>query len=93
MFKINYKITSYIKKIDILIWRYEERKETKKKNIRGVVITHGHYDHIGGIPHLMTGLGNPPIYGLPITNAIIKKRQEDYKGMKPLNLKTLKIDL
>jgi ribonuclease J len=58
----------------------------KEKNIRGVIITHGHYDHIGGIPHLIPGLGYPPIYGLPITNAIIKKRQEDYKDVKPLNI-------
>ena len=34
----------------------------KEKNIRGVIITHGHYDHIGGIPHLMPRLGNPPIF-------------------------------
>jgi ribonuclease J len=58
----------------------------KEKNIRGVIITHGHYDHIGGIPHLIPTLGYPPIYGLPITNAIIKKRQEDYKDVKPLNI-------
>ncbi len=58
----------------------------KEKNIRGVIITHGHYDHIGGIPHLIPNLGNPPIYGLPMTNGIIKKRQEDFKGVPPLKL-------
>ena len=58
----------------------------KEKNIRGVIITHGHYDHIGGIPHLIPALGYPPIYGLPLTNAIIKKRQEDYKGLRPLSI-------
>ncbi|MFC1613504.1 MBL fold metallo-hydrolase, partial [Patescibacteria group bacterium] len=34
----------------------------KEKNIKGVIITHGHYDHIGGIPHLMGEIGNPTIY-------------------------------
>lgn len=34
----------------------------KEKNIRGVIITHGHYDHIGAIPHLIPKLGNPVIY-------------------------------
>ncbi|MBI5728734.1 MAG: ribonuclease J [Candidatus Magasanikbacteria bacterium] len=58
----------------------------KEKNIRGVIITHGHYDHIGAIPHVIPQLGNPPIYALPITSAIIKKRQEDYKELKPLNI-------
>jgi len=57
----------------------------KERNIRGVIITHGHYDHIGAIPHVMPRIGNPPIYAMPITNAIIKKRQEDFKKEK-LNL-------
>lgn len=64
----------------------------KEKNIRGVIITHAHYDHIGGIPHLIPKLGYPPIYGLPLTNAIIKKRQEDYKGLKPLKINNIKLD-
>jgi len=64
----------------------------KEKNIRGVIITHGHYDHIGGIPHLIPGLGNPPIYGMPITNAVIKKRQEDFKGLAPLKINNLNIN-
>jgi len=51
----------------------------KEKNIRGVIITHGHYDHIGAIPHIVPRIGNPPIYGMPITNAIIKRRQEDFR--------------
>ncbi len=52
----------------------------KRKNIRGVIITHAHYDHIGAIPHLMPQLGgNIPIYASDITCAIIKRRQEDYK--------------
>ena len=61
----------------------------KEKNIRGIIITHGHYDHIGGIPHLVPRLGNPTIYGTQLTLAIIKKRQEDYKSGK-LNLAVVK---
>ncbi|HLC69904.1 MAG TPA: ribonuclease J [Patescibacteria group bacterium] len=64
----------------------------KEKNIRGVIITHAHYDHIGGIPHLIPELGYPPMYGLPLTNAIIKKRQEDYKGTQPLNIHNLTLE-
>ncbi|MBI2444733.1 MAG: ribonuclease J [Candidatus Magasanikbacteria bacterium] len=63
----------------------------KEKRLRGVIITHGHYDHIGGIPHLMPMLGYPPIYALPLTNAIIKKRQEDYRGLRPLNIHNIKL--
>lgn len=63
----------------------------KEKNIRGVIITHGHYDHIGAIPHTIPNIGNPPVYALPVAAGIIKKRQTDFKT-KPLNLKTIKID-
>ncbi len=52
----------------------------KSKNIRGIIITHGHYDHIGAIPHLLPALGNPPIYTTALTRGIILKRQEDFKG-------------
>lgn len=52
----------------------------KRHKIKGVIISHAHFDHIGAIPHLMPVLGeNIPIFGTDITIAIIKKRQEDYK--------------
>ncbi len=62
----------------------------KEKNIRGVIITHAHFDHIGGIPHLMPRLGNPPLFATDLTGAIIKKRQEDHRDTPPLNIKTVK---
>jgi ribonuclease J len=63
----------------------------KEKNIRGVVITHGHLDHIGGIPHTIPNIGNPPVFALPMAAGIIKKRQQDYHT-KQLNLKIIKTD-
>ena len=69
--------------IDYIIPNVEYLKP-KKKNIRGIVITHGHYDHIGGIPHLLDQLGNPPIYATALTRGMILKRQEEFKfGAKP----------
>ncbi len=54
----------------------------KEKNIRGIIITHGHYDHIGAIPHTVPQIGNPPIFALPVSAAIIKRRQDDYHTKK-----------
>lgn len=62
----------------------------KEKNIRGVIITHGHYDHIGGIPHLMSKLGNPPLITAPLTAGIIKKRMEEYPRVPKLNIVLVK---
>lgn len=64
----------------------------KEKNIRGVIFSHGHLDHIGAAPILLEQLGNPPIIGRKLTLAMIKHRQEDYKRGTTKNLKTITID-
>ncbi len=64
----------------------------KEKNIRGVVITHAHYDHIGAIPHLMGQLHNPPIFSARLTLGIIAKRQDDFPLSPKLDLREVDID-
>lgn len=64
----------------------------KEKNIRGVIFSHGHLDHIGAAPILLEQLGNPPIVGMKLTLAMIKHRQEDYKRGTTKNLKTIMIN-
>ncbi|MEK7175653.1 MAG: ribonuclease J [Patescibacteria group bacterium] len=60
--------------------------EERKEKIRAVVITHGHLDHIGGIPFIMERIGNPPIYAQNLTTLMIRKRQEEYLSKPPLTL-------
>lgn len=64
----------------------------KRENIKGVIITHGHYDHIGAIPHSMGRLGNPSIYTAPLTRGMIIKRQEDFPHAPKLDINDVKID-
>jgi len=64
----------------------------KEKNIRGVIFSHGHLDHIGAAPILLEQLGNPPIIGRKMTLAMIKHRQEDYRRGSAKGLKTIVID-
>lgn len=52
--------------------------QDRKKNIRGVIITHGHLDHIGAIPYILPKIGDPPIYTMPLTAAFIEKRLEEF---------------
>lgn len=75
--------------IDYIIPNTAYFKE-KKNKIRGVIITHGHYDHIGAIPHSMGRLGNPPIYTAPLTRAMILKRQEDFPKAPKLEINQIK---
>lgn len=63
----------------------------KEKNVRGVIITHGHYDHIGAIPHVVPNIGNPTVYALPVAAGIIKKRQTDFP-MSKVNVKPISIE-
>ncbi|MEK7576886.1 MAG: ribonuclease J [Patescibacteria group bacterium] len=77
--------------IDYVIPNVSYLKE-KKKNIRGVIITHGHFDHIGAIPYLSADLGAPTIYAMPLTRGIILKRQQDFKHLPPLNVEGITKD-
>ncbi|MEK7478199.1 MAG: ribonuclease J [Patescibacteria group bacterium] len=63
--------------------------EERKDRIRGVFITHGHLDHIGGIPYIMNKIGNPPIYTSLLSAVMIKKRQEEFPHLPPLNLQVI----
>ncbi len=64
--------------------------EDRKKNIRGIFITHGHMDHIGALPYLLAKLGDPPIYTMPLSTGMIKKRLEEFNlvGRARLNVIT-----
>ena len=55
--------------------------ESKRKNIRGLIITHGHYDHIGAIPYILDKIGNPLIYTTQFTKEVIVRRQEEFPNM------------
>ncbi len=60
--------------------------EQNKDRVRAVFITHGHLDHIGGIPFLMERIGNPPIYTMNLSAVMIAKRQEEYPDAPKPNL-------
>ncbi|OGY62466.1 MAG: hypothetical protein A2745_03240 [Candidatus Harrisonbacteria bacterium RIFCSPHIGHO2_01_FULL_44_13] len=64
--------------------------QPKKQNIKGIILTHAHYDHIGAIPYLIEKLGNPPIYCTELTKHIVLKRQEDFPNAPKLNIETIK---
>src|SRR4030042_1666334 len=63
----------------------------KEKNIKAVIFSHGHLDHIGAAPILLEKLGYPPVIGRDLTLAFIKKRLEDYKENSAKKLKTITV--
>jgi ribonuclease J len=47
-----------------------------RANVRAIVLTHGHEDHIGALPYILRDL-NVPVYGTRFTLALVKKRLEE----------------
>lgn len=61
--------------------------EKRRKDLVGLVLTHGHEDHIGAIPYLAHDLG-VPLYATPFTAGLIahKLEEEGLTGQVPLKL-------
>jgi len=64
--------------------------DDKKDRIRGIIVTHGHMDHTGGLPYLIQRLGNPSIYATELTRGIIIKRHEEFPHLPKLDIEIVK---
>lgn len=63
--------------------------EPKKRNVRGLILTHGHYDHIAAIHYVIEKLGNPIIYTTAFTKAIVEKRHEEFPNAPKLRFQVV----
>ncbi len=52
--------------------------EERKDKIRALFITHGHLDHIGGVPLVLSRIGNPPVYSRNLSILMMRKRQTEF---------------
>lgn len=72
--------------IDAIIPNLEYVKN-KIHKLRGIIVTHGHTDHIGGIPYLYQSIGSPIIYSPRLAAEMLREK------FKELKIQNYKIDI
>ncbi len=63
--------------VDVEIPDFAYAMENKKR-LRGIVLTHGHEDHIGALPYFLRQL-NLPLYGTPLTLGLVEGKLEEHR--------------
>ena len=61
--------------IDLVLPQFDYVLENRDR-LRGIVLTHGHMDHIGGLPYLLREI-KAPIYGSPLTIGMVSRQLEE----------------
>lgn len=71
--------------VDLVIPDFSYLEKNKEK-LRGVFLTHGHEDHIGGVPYLLRQLPMP-VYGTRLTLGILEKKLAEIRPLKKPDLR------
>jgi ribonuclease J len=63
--------------------------EENQQHVRALILTHGHEDHIGGVPFLLAQL-KLPVYGTAFTLALVERRLDEHEMLDQVNLNVVK---
>jgi ribonuclease J len=74
--------------IDFIIpdWQY---LRDKRDQLRGIVVTHGHEDHTGGLPYLLKEFPDLPVFATKLTRGLIEVKLRNHKILDQTRLNTI----
>lgn len=79
---------SYMLGVDIVIPDITYLKNNSEK-VRGIILTHGHEDHVGALPFILRDI-NPPIYGTRLTLGFVQEKLTEHKLLPQVSLNPIK---
>ena len=75
--------------VDLIVPRIDYLQQNAAM-IRGWVLTHGHEDHIGGLPYILPRLPRVPVYGASLTLGLVREKLSEY-GVKEVDTDLVEI--
>src|SRR4030065_1830366 len=60
----------------------------RREKLRGIIITHGHEDHIGALPYVLPQL-DVPVYGAKLTKGLVSGKLKEHRNQKKAILRTI----
>ncbi len=76
--------------VDLILPDIQYLRENKIK-IEGIILTHGHEDHIGAVAYLLEDFGCPPVYGTGFTLALVEDRLREKGNLSKASLIPVKV--
>jgi ribonuclease J len=62
----------------------------RKREVLGIVLSHGHEDHIGGLPYALKKL-NVPVYGTRLTLGLVKPKLKEHRILREADLREIRV--
>lgn len=78
----------YMLGVDMVIPDCSYLRQHKEK-LRGIILTHGHEDHIGALPFVLRDF-NAPVYGTPFTLALAQEKLAEHEGLGKMEFKRVR---
>ena len=78
--------------VDLVLPDFSYLRETRQHQIRAVILTHGHEDHVGGLPYLMREVPIPEVWATRLTLGLVKSKLDEHGLLRAAELREVHPD-